>query len=123
LVVGIDYAFTNGLTLSAEGYYNGAGARDPSAYDRANLRAGRVSSLATRYVGLIASYEMTPLLKWVTYAVFNADDRSRVVDSRLVWSVRPDLDLTVGAQGFRGGRSSEFGVTPAAWQGQAQWFF
>lgn len=123
LVVGIDYAFTNGLTLSAEGYYNGAGARDPSAYDRANLRAGRVSSLATRYVGLIASYEVTPLLKWVTYAVFNADDRSRVVDSRLVWSVRPDLDLTVGAQGFRGGRSSEFGVTPAAWQGQAQWFF
>jgi hypothetical protein len=123
LVVGADYAFANGLTLSAEGYYNGAGARDPSSYDRSRLSAGHIASLATRYAGLIASYELTPLLKWVTYAVLNADDRSRVVDSRLVWSVRPDLELTVGAQGSGGGRNSEFGVTPAAWQGQAQWFF
>ncbi len=123
LVVGVDYAFGNGLTLSAEGYYNGAGARDPSSYDRALLSAGRISSLATRYVGLMVSYEVTPLLRSVTYAVFSADDRSRAVDSRLVWSVRPDLELTVGMQGFGGGGNSEFGVMPALWQGQVRWFF
>lgn len=123
LVLGIDHAFRNDLTLGVEAYYNGAGACDPSRYDRARLSAGRIASLATRCAGLIASYEVTPLLKWATYAVFNADDRSRVVDSRLVWSVRRDLELTVGAQGFGGGRNSEFGATPAAWQGQAQWFF
>ncbi|HRH88648.1 MAG TPA: hypothetical protein PLO41_17520 [Rubrivivax sp.] len=33
LMVGGDYAFANGLTLSAELYYNGAGSRDPAGYD------------------------------------------------------------------------------------------
>lgn len=123
LVVGLDYALPNGLTLSAEGYYNGAGARDPARYDWAGLRAGRITTMATRYAGVIASYDVTPLLKWVTYAIFNADDRSRAVDTRLVWSVRPNLELTVGVQRFGGRANSEYGALPGAWQGQAQWFF
>jgi hypothetical protein len=123
LMVGVDYAFAMGLTLSAEAYYNGAGARDPAGYDRAGLQAGRILSLATRYLGLIASYEVTPLLKWTTYAILNADDRSRAIDSRLVWSAREDLELTIGVQRFGGRANSEYGTVPAAWQGQAQWFF
>jgi hypothetical protein len=86
-MAGADYAFATGLTLSAELYYNGAGSRDPAGYDFAGLRSGRLTSLATRYAGLFASYEITPLLKWMTYAVLNADDRSHAVDSRLVWSI------------------------------------
>jgi len=123
LVVGVDYALSNGLTLSAEGYYNGAGARDPARYDWAGLRAGRIATLATRYAGTMASYEVTPLLKWVTYAIVNADDRSRALDMRLVWSARPDLELTVGVQRFGGRPNSEYGAMPDVWQGQAQWFF
>lgn len=123
LMVGADYAFANGLTLSAELYYNGAGSRDPAGYDFAVLRSGRVANLATRYAGLYASYEITPLLKWVSYAVRNADDRSHAIDSRLVWSIGPATDLTVGVQHFNGTGGSESAALPDAFQLQLQWFF
>lgn len=123
LLVGADYAFANGLTLSAELYYNGAGTRDPVGYDFAAWSAGRVSNLATRYAGLYASYEITPLLKWVNYAVVNADDRSRAIDSRLVWSWRSDLELTIGLQRFTGSAGSEYGRMPNASFAQLQWFY
>lgn len=122
-MAGADYAFATGLTLSAELYYNGAGSRDPAGYDFAGLRSGRVASLATRYAGLFAAYEITPLLKWMTYAVLNADDRSRAVDSRLVWSIGPAADLTFGVQYFAGAVGSEFAASPDAVQVQLQWFF
>jgi hypothetical protein len=123
LMGGVDYAFPNGLTLSAELYYNGAGSRDPAGYDFMGQRAGRVASLAKRYAGMYASYEITPLLKWMTYMVVNGDDRSRAVDTRLVWSVSADLELTAGVQQFGGRNGSEYGNVPAAWQAQLQWFF
>lgn len=122
-MAGADYAFANGLTLSAELYYNGAGSRDPAGYDFAGLRSGRVASLATRYAGLYASYEITPLMKWVNYVVLNADDRSHAVDSRLVWSIGPATDLTFGVQHFIGTAGSEFAALPNAFQVQLQWFF
>jgi hypothetical protein len=122
-MAGADYAFATGLTLSAELYYNGAGSRDPAGYDFAGLRAGRLTSLATRYAGLFASYEITPLLKWMTYAVLNADDRSRAVDSRLVWSVAPATDLTFGVQHFTRTAGSEFAASPSAFHAHMQWFF
>lgn len=123
LMVGADYAFASGLTLSAELYYNGAGSRDPAGYDLAGLRSGRVANLATRYTGLYASYEVTPLLKWASYAVRNADDRSHAIDSRLVWSIASATDLTVGVQHFTGAVGSEFAALPNAFQVQLQWFF
>jgi hypothetical protein len=122
-MTGADYAFATGLTLSAELYFNGAGSRDPAGYDFAGLRSGRLTNLAKRYAGLFASYEITPLLKWMTYAVLNADDRSHAVDSRLVWSIGPAADLTFGAQHFTGATGSEFAASPNAVQVQLQWFF
>ncbi|MBK9360902.1 MAG: hypothetical protein IPM99_07095 [Rubrivivax sp.] len=123
VLLGADYAFSNGLTLTGELYHNGAGARDPAAYDLAGQRAGRVTSLATRYAGLYAAYEITPLLKWVTYAVVNADDRSRAVDTRLVWSWRDDLELTLGAQRFCGSAASEYGRLRDGAFAALKWFF
>lgn len=121
--LGADYAFENGLIASGELYYNGAGARDPNEYDLAGAIAGRVNQLATRYLGAYASYEITPLLKWTTYAVFNLDDSSRGVDSRLVWSWRPNVEWTLGLQRFAGAASSEFGRFPASFLVQWHWFF
>ncbi len=122
-MAGADYAFATGLTLSAELYYNGAGSQNPAGYDFTGLRAGRVASLATRYAGLFASYEITPLLKWMTYVVLNADDRSRAVDSRLVWSIGSATDLIFGVQHFTATAGSEFAASSNAVQVQLQWFF
>lgn len=108
-MLGIDYAFANTLTLSAELYYDGAGATAPAGYDVMALFSGKKSNLARRYAGLYASYEFTPLLKTVNYAVVNVDDRSRFVSPTLVYSMRPNLDWTVGLQWYAGGAHTEFG--------------
>ena len=118
----IDYAFDNGLTLSAELHYNGSGSRDPARYLPRTESLSQLSP-ATRYAGLYASYEVTPLLKWNTYAVRNLDDRSRGVDTRLVWSWRANVDLTAGFQRFAGRSGSEYGGMPRAVLAQWQMYF
>jgi hypothetical protein len=122
-MLGLDYAFANTLTLSAELYYNGAGARDPAGYDLAGQAAGRVPALATRYAGLYAGYEITSLLKWATSLVFNLDDGSHAIDTRLAWSVQTNLELGLAVQRFGGTRDSEFRRWPNTWLVQLQWFF
>lgn len=122
-LLGADYAFANTLTLSAELYYDGAGASDRQHYDFASLFAGRIQNVGRRYVGAYAGYEITPLLKWNNYFVANLDDRSSYFAPSLVYSLRTNLDLTLGAQRFRGGEGSEFARLADAWYAQLQWFF
>ena len=123
LLLGWDYAFANTLTLSAELYYDGSGSRDPAHYDVAGLLAGRRQSVATRYAGLYARYELTPLLKAESWFVRNFDDRSWYESPRLTYSVRQNVDLALGAQFFGGSMSSEFGQRKTLWFAYAQWFF
>ena len=52
----------------------------------------------------------------------NGDDRSRGVDTRLVWSWRPNVDLTLGLQVFGGSANSEYGRVPGTVLVQVQWF-
>lgn len=122
-LVGVDYAFANTVTLTGELFYDGAGSTDPARYDFAALLAGRMQNLARRYAGLYASYEITPLLKWTNALVWNLDDRSRYYSPRLVYSVRTNLDLTLGAQIYGGGPASEYGRMRDLWFAQVQWFF
>jgi len=120
---GLDYAFRNTLTLSGELYYNGAGASERSAYDFASLFAGRIQSVGRRYFGGYAGYEITPLLKWTNYLVVNLDDRSRYFSPSLIYSLRTNVDVTVGAQLFRGAQGSEYARLDDVYYAHMQWFF
>ena len=122
-LVGIDHAFANTLTVSGELFYNGAGSADPAAYPPAAMSAaGAVAPLATRYAGLQASHELTPLLKWSAIVLVNLDDRSRALEWRLAWAAQPDFEATLGTQGFAGGPGSEFRRHARVWLVQLQWF-
>lgn len=122
-VAGLDYAFPNTLILSAELYYNGAGASDPQAYDFASLFAGRTQNVGRRYLGLYAGYEITPLLKWNNYFVANLADHSRYFSPSLTYSLKTNLDLTLGVQLFEGRNDSEYGQFNDLYYTQLQWFF
>lgn len=122
-LAGIDYAFPNTLTFSVETYYNGNGSSDAVQYRWGDYTTGRVVSLATRYWGAFMSYELTPLLKSLNYFVLNADDNSRGVDLRLLWSVRPDTDLVFGGRNFWGAAGTEFRGRGNAVYIQAQVYF
>lgn len=118
-----DYAFANTLTLSAELYFNGAGASDAADYDFASLFAGRIQNVARRYLGLYAGYEITPLLKWTNYAVANLDDGSRFYSPGLTYSLRTNVDWTLGVQLFGGDASSEYGRFKDVYYTYLQWYF
>ncbi|GEM_PF-6565895 len=96
------YAFANTLTVTAELFFNGAGARDPSAYDFRTLMSGESTALGRRYAGVHAGYELTPLWKWDNDLVVNLADHSRYLASSLTCSVRTNLDLRLGVQRFSG---------------------
>lgn len=122
-VLALDYAFPNTLTLSGELYYNGAGTDDTSAYDFAGLFARRIENVGRRYFGAYAAYELTPLLKWSNYFVLNLGDRSRFFSPVLAYSVRANLDLSIGAQFFGGAPGSEYARLQDLYYAQLQWFF
>ena len=122
-LVGIDYAFTNTLTLSAELYRDGSGADRTAAYDFLALATGARQTLARRYLGLHAGYEMTPLLKLNTDIVLNLDDDSRIVAPSITYSIRANLDGSLGLRWFRGPTGSEYARVPDAAYLSLQWFF
>ncbi len=108
-LLGVDYAFPGSLTVGAEAYYDGAGAPSPEAYDFEALFSGRIRNVGRRYLAAVATYELTPLVRWSAEAIRNIDDRSRYLSSSLRISLKTDLDLTLGAQWFRGSAASEYG--------------
>jgi hypothetical protein len=122
-VLAMDYAFPNTLTFSGELYYNGAGAADRASYDFASLFAGRIQNVGRRYFGGYAGYEITPLLKSTNYLVVNLADHSRFFSPALSFSLRTNLDLSVGVQFFGGSPGSEYERLEDLYYAQAQWFF
>lgn len=122
-LVGIDYAFANTLTLSAELYRDGGGADSMAAYDFVALVTGSRQTLAQHYLGLHAGYDITPLLKLNTDVVLNLDDRSRFVAPSITYSIRTNLDGSLGVRLFSGPTGSEYARPPNAAYLSLQWFF
>jgi hypothetical protein len=122
-LLAIDYAFPNTLILSGEIHYNGAGASSTAAYDFAALLAGRIQNVGRRYFGGYVGYEITPLLKSANYLVVNLGDGSRFFSPGLIFSLKANLDLTVGIQFFLGSPASEYARLNDVYYAQIQWFF
>jgi len=95
-------------------YYDGLGEadavralEDPALLER--LGRGELFTLGRRYADAAGNLEVNPLLNlWFT-TLRNLDDGSGLVQPRLVWSAAQDLEITVGADLYYGGRGSELG--------------
>lgn len=122
-LIGADYAFANTLTLSAELYRDGGGARSTAEYDFLALATGARQTLARHYFGLHGAYEITPLLKLSAEFVFNLDDGSRFVAPGITYSIRDNLDATLGLRWFSGRAGSEYARPPDAVYASVQRFF
>jgi hypothetical protein len=123
VLLGLDYAFANTLTLSVEAFYDGSGTLEPAQYNFAALFSGRVQNLAQHYLGASAYYEITPLWKTRHDVVLNLDDHSRYYSPSLSYSISSNLDATLGAQFFGGAEGTEFGAFRRVLYAQVQWFF
>ena len=97
-----------------EAYYNSLGASDPRGalqdpdLDR-RLARGELFTLGRAYVAGSLQVELHPLLHATASAIVDLQGPSAVLQPRLVWDVRRNLQLTVGAQLGAGARGTEFG--------------
>lgn len=122
-LLGADLAFANTLNLAAEFYQDGSGADRLESYDFEALARGRRSTLGRRYLGLQASIESSPRVRWHLDAIVNLVDQSRYLAPSVVFEFRPDADVTAGLQSFAGRTGSEFGLRADAAYLRFRWFF
>ncbi len=122
-VIGADYTFDSTLSLNIEAYYNGQGTAELSSYNFNRLFTGKIQSLARRYVGGYFSYDITPLLRWDNYFIFNFDDDSYFIAPGLSYSWSDNMELRGGVQAFKGKPGTEYGTLENLYYLQLQWFF
>jgi hypothetical protein len=123
-VTGLEYNFPNKVYLLGEYFYNG-GADDnniPEFGSSYNL-SSRVLSLKKNLFGLWLGYQVTPLLRWDNYTIYDADGSSAFFNPEIKYNLWADFDLSAGAQLFWGQYDSEFGSYERLYYAQAKYFF
>jgi hypothetical protein len=122
-LLGLDYAFVNTLTLSAEFYYSSQSKADRLEQFAQNAQLAQVQPLSSRYAGFSASYEITPLLKAAVLALYNRADHGRFISPTLAYSITENVVISGGAQFYSGSKESDFGRGKNLSYVQVQWFF
>lgn len=121
-VAGTEYRFENNLYLSAEYFYNGFGTPHTSRYlekllsDR--ITEGDIYNISRHYLGILGSYELTPLLIVSLAAIINLVDHSVLIDPVLIYSLSDNAEFVAGMVIGEGKKprgyklKSEFGAYP-----------
>ncbi len=122
-VIGADYTFANTLSLNIEAYYNGQGTSGITAYNFNRLFTGKIQSLARYYLGGYLGYDITPLLRWDNYFIYNLDDDSYFIAPGLSYSLSDNIEFSGGIQAFNGASGTEYGTLENLYYLQLQWFF
>lgn len=100
LSAGLDYNFSGGLYTYLELHFNSPGRTDPGEYlqllDDPAYTTGGTYLLGRYYLGLGASYPLTPLLPATGLVLVNLSDPSLVVSLSLEYNVRENIYIEGG---------------------------
>lgn len=108
-VINLDYTFANSFYLLGEYYYNRQGKRDKNTYQRTRRTLGEIDFVGQDLFGLVAGYDITPLVRTDNYFIFNLNDGSIFINPEVSWSLFKNSELLFGAQLFSGNTLTEFG--------------
>jgi len=138
-VVGVGHRFESTLDIEAEYLYNGAGESDPALYLGAlpRVMSGDSYHLGRHLVGLVATYEILPVLTGSAAWIFSFTDNSSLLQPGLTLSVADEADFLFGAMialGRRPGTNtlmgeevpvlqSEFGTYPNFYYMEFKFYF
>jgi len=109
-IIGAEYGFENGWTVSGEYYRNGWGETEPSRYRWEAVEAVGVTYLAQNYLGIAASYPYHPLVTLTFSAIDNLDDGSGFGGLGIDYSLGDESRIGIGGNLFAGDENSEFGA-------------
>jgi hypothetical protein len=133
VVVGSEYRFTNNFYLSAEYFYNGFGTPHTSRYlskilsDR--ILEGDLYNISRHYLGVLGSYEITPLFTVSLATIVNLLDGSTLIDPTVIYSLSDNAELVagmvigVGEEPRLPELKSEFGTYPIYTFVQMKYYF
>ena len=133
-VIGVGHRFASSLDLEAEYFYNGAG--EANGLDAALYRSntGGALNLSRQLVGLVASYEIMPILTGQVATIASLSDSSIQFQPSLSLSVTDETVLLVGAlinsgprptgtSALMPGLRSEFGAQPNVLYAELKFYF
>lgn len=134
-VIGVDHRFESSLYLGAEYFFNGAGDEDDPAVALARAALGETTNIGEHYLGVVASYEIGPLLSGRLSWIHSFSDGSDLVSPVFTWSVADEAECVFGAVLGRGARpkrdtvtgrlepGSEFGSSPGRYFSEVIFYF
>ncbi|GAF91066.1 unnamed protein product, partial [marine sediment metagenome] len=87
VVIGSEYRFKNNFYITAEYYYNGFGTSHTHRYlsklYSTRIMEGDLYNISRHYLGIMGSYEVTPLLVVSLATIINLNDQSVLIDPTL----------------------------------------
>jgi len=108
VALGCDYNFGTKTYVAAEYFYNGLANGDTGAFSGSLTEQRRRLSLEKNLIGIMATYELTPLIKLKGTAICDLDTESAFLNPEIRYNVRENLDVACGAQLFVEKAGSEF---------------
>jgi hypothetical protein len=100
VVIGADYRFSGGLYVSGEYYFSGWGTTHESRYVEKILserfRQFDLFNVGRHYLGILGSYEVSPLLIVSLAFICNLTDGSLLVDPTLFYSLGDNAEVLAG---------------------------
>ncbi len=122
--VGLDHSITPKLYGLIEYFYNGDANIDNRGDFLGSYEFSRRAMSITRHIlGAGIEYELTGITKLNNYAFYDFEGTSLYYNPEFKWNIRPNFDLTVGAQVFEGDDESEYGDYHNVYYGELKFFF
>ncbi len=133
-VIGVGHRFENTLHLEAEYLYNGAGDADNLLAGMIRMQAGGSFHMGEHLLGVVATYEILPILNGSLAWIFSCSDQSSLVQPGLSLSVSDEAEFLFGAMIGLGARpkgsspltldlKSEFGAYPNIYYMEFKFYF
>ena len=134
-VVGLGHRFENTLQIEMEYLFNGSG--DPDDLEAALMRmmSGGSYHLGEHMLGVVATYEILPILNGSLAWIFSISDQSSLIQPGLSLSISDEADFVFGAMIGLGARpvpsgiagrpqlESEFGTYPNIYYMEFKFYF
>ncbi len=123
LAIGTDYTISTKLYLLFEYFYNGGYSRNRSLFLSSYQYSQKVRSLNRHLLNFMVKYEISPLVTFNNYLIYDIDGKSVFLNPQISYNVFTNLDVSLGAQFFWGKTDAEFGSYQNLYYTELKYFF
>ena len=100
MVLGAEYRFENNFYISGEYFYNGFGTPHTHRYveklSSTRVVEGDLYNISRHYLGILGSYEVTPLLVASLATIINLVDHSVLIMPTIIYSLSDNAEFVAG---------------------------